>query len=203
MGPPPSPGPPCPLPWVLSFCPRPGHITGSLSALSGSCCDRAGVSLSRTQMVCANRLLLHSRTHDTCCLSARSLAYPALQPLKRWLSPAVHSAPGRPQGNEHFQDKQGHREAPLCPSFFLSIWSLLSVAVWPGNSILGVRVTSFRRAVPLTKQGLPWPPCPPPRVQPCALTSGACQAPSRGTGAPKSIGRWSCGGRLLEAHPAC
>ena len=43
--------------------------------------------------------------------------------------------------------------------------------------------------------------CPhPPEIDSCVLTCGACWASSQWTVAPKSMHRWGCRGRLLEAH---
>lgn len=130
-------------------------------------------------MVCVNCLLFHNRAHDTCYVSARSLSCPVLKLLKSCCSLRMYSALDRSQGNEHFQDKEGHREAPLCPSFFLSVWSLLSVGVWSGNY-------SFD-ASELT-----------PAEQQCHLGSGCCPGPSQDGPLCTHFARHPAGGPRLR-----
>ena len=51
--------------------------------------------------------------------------------------------------------------------------------------------------MPLGKQVLPWP------LPGWTSVHSLSQASCWGTEAQKSLDRWDCGGRLLEAHSAC
>lgn len=118
------PSPSLSFPCMALCCSCPGHVTGSLSFLSGSCSgvrlllkrpqihisNGAGICLSGTQVGCAICPLFHIGTHEACLLSAQLLPSPSLSfeetlPFgdiltSRWTS-----------RNQHLQDEEGHRKA--------------------------------------------------------------------------------------------